>query len=476
MIAPRVCSLALRSGMAGSRSIPALLLAMVITVVPVPASGAPFSRPHQQSIADPLVLAFYYTWFDENTWTYERLSDLPAQPYASRDRTAMGRHMEEAQAAGIDAFMVAWYGPGGDNQTEGNLAGLLDEAAARNFRIGVLFETDSPFFGSVQDVTAALRHLNSVHATHPAYLRFDGRPIVFFWRPGIYTVDTWRSVRAESDPDYRNVWISEGIDTAYLQVFDGHHLYSNTWNPPADLTATNQKFANLVASAAQQLGRPKLWIATVMPGYNDTRIRPAGFAHDRADGSYFAQSWQAAIASRPAWIVVNSFNEWPEGSHIEPSVAYGDQYIRLSATWSSTFKGTPGPAIQSASFAPATPEPTPLPAATEPTAYVNTALLNLRAGPSTDYGILGQVAQGASLPITGASPEWPGWWQVRYGADFAWVYGTLVATAGPMDQVAVMNDSEIPTMPETNAQVPDGEPVPLLLNPLRRPLTPYLSP
>ena len=43
-----------------------------------------------QSAGDPLVMAFYYTWFDQNTWTYDTLSDLPAEPYVSADRAVMG--------------------------------------------------------------------------------------------------------------------------------------------------------------------------------------------------------------------------------------------------------------------------------------------------------------------------------------------------------------------------------------------------
>ena len=87
-----------------------------------------------------------------------------------------------------------------------------------------------------------------------------------------------------------------------------------------------------------------------MPGYNDTRIRSSGFARDRAEGGYFAQSWQAAIASHPNWIVINSFNEWPEGTYIEPSAAYGDQFLGLSATWSGAFKGAAAPVAQAASI------------------------------------------------------------------------------------------------------------------------------
>ena len=97
----------------------------------VQTQAAPLSRPHAQSSGDPLVLAFYYTWFDEQTWTYDKLSDLPSQTYVSRDRGVMGRHIDEAKRAGIDAFMVAWYGPHGEfNQTEPNLAALNATSSA----------------------------------------------------------------------------------------------------------------------------------------------------------------------------------------------------------------------------------------------------------------------------------------------------------------------------------------------------------
>jgi hypothetical protein len=451
------------------------------------------AAPAGQSVSDPLVLAFYYTWFDQSTWTYDKLSDLPAQPYTSSDRGVMGRHIDQAKAAGIDAFLVAWYGPGGGNQTEPNLTALLEEAAVRGFRIGVLFETNSPFLGGVGDVSAALQHLHNVHAAHPAYLRVDGRPVVFFWRPSLYGVDSWRSLRNQSDPGHGAIWISEGVDTSYLAVFDGHHLYTNTWNPPADLNATNQKFASRVASARQSSGVFKFWVATVMPGYNDVRIR-GGFARDRQGGAYYAQSWQAAIASNPNWIVINSFNEWPEGSYIEPSAAFGDQYLAATASYSQQFKSG-GATVQAAALPPIAPQaaPTPFPEPDSPTAFVTAVLLNVRGGPGTSFPVVAQLPAGEALPITGSDPQWPGWWQVSHNGETAWVFGELVHAAGPLDQTPVVKftavetaavdgadgaPSSLQTTPlATTGEVPllPGDPPPLLFIPGRASLTPYLS-
>lgn len=428
-----------------------LSVALVVTLLstfagPSHVSATPALAPLRQSSADPLVLAFYYTWFDENTWSYDQLSDLPAEPYVSRDRGAMGRHIDQAKSAGIDAFLVAWYGPG-ENQTEPNLAALLEEAAARNFKIGMLFETTSPFLGGTGAITGALQHALSVHANHPAFLRVDGRPVIFFWRPTIYGVETWRTIRSQADPGYGSVWIAEGVDTSYMAVFDGHHLYSNTWNPPSDLTYTNQKFARLVASARQNYGAYKFWVATVMPGYNDVRIRPgSGFAKDREGGAYYERSWQAAIASTPDWIVINSFNEWPEGSYIEPSAAFGSHYLNLTAAWSPQFKARgqqaqaqPLPEVAVAAVAEPPPSPTPVPEPEVPTAYVTTALLNLRSGPGVDgYTVIGQAPQARALAIVGKDGDTPSWWQIQEGEVQAWVSAEFVRAAGPLTGVPVV--------------------------------------
>ncbi len=424
-----------------------LLIILVLWVILLSASLSALPA-RAQSTADPLVLAFYYTWFDENTWTYDKLSDLPAEQYVSRDRGVMGRHIDQAKAAGIDALVVAWYGPNG-NQTETNLAALLEEAAARNFKIAILFETDSPFLGG--DLTGALSHALSVHANQPAYLRADGRPVIFFWRNGIYGIDTWRNVRGAVDPGYSSLWINEGVDTSFLSVFDGHYLYSNTWNPPADLTYTNQKFASRVAAARESFGAGKLWVATVMPGYNDVRVRPGvGFATDREGGAYFQRSWNAAIASNPNWIVITSFNEWPEGTYIEPSAAFGNQYIGLSAAGSSQFKAGGGGGFAAAAAPPPPPPPaepatpvptaTPRPTPTSPTAFViNAAGLNLRTGPGTDYDVLSILPSGATLPIVGSDPAFADWWQVDAGGTIGWVSAGLVEAAGPLEQVAAVS-------------------------------------
>lgn len=404
-----------------------------------------------------LVLAFYYNWFDENTWTPAKVPDFPAQTYVSRDPGVMDRHIAQAQAAGIDAFVVSWYGPGGGNQTEGNFAAMLDVAAARGFKLALDVEATSPFAGGgTAGVADMLRHALATHANHPAYLRVNGKPVFFFWRQQRFGVDTWRAIRDQVDPGRASIWIAEGIDMSYQAVFDGHHLYSVTWNPPSDVAYTASKFSKWVQAARERYGSHRYWVATVMPGYDDTRTgRGNAFARPREDGAYYVRTWQAAMASNPDWVIITSFNEWPEGTYIEPSQAYGDRYLGLTAEWSGRYKRgeamtyqPPAPAADNPPPAPQAPAPTPTPAPTPDYAAVrvDTAVLNLRSAPSTSAAILDQAPAGSVWRTLGRLAD-GSWWQVCcIDRQRAWVSDQWVQPIGPapaLKQVPVVDSAAI---------------------------------
>lgn len=84
--------------------------------------------------------------------------------------------------------------------------------------------------------------------------------------------------------------------------------------------------------------REKLFTATVIPGYDDTVVRKFGFRRRREDGKYYEKIWKIALESSPDWILITSFNEWHEGSEIEPSKEYGDKYLKITAKFADIFK------------------------------------------------------------------------------------------------------------------------------------------
>jgi len=291
------------------------------------------------------------------------LGDQPLYPYRSTDPAAIERHVREAQQAGIDAFVQSWYGPQVENnQTETNFQQLLDIAAQHGFRAAIDLEVMSPFFHSTADVVNALNYLLSVHAQHPAYLRVGGKPVVFFWRQGQYSAETWVSIRDQVDPGRSSIWIAEGTDLSVLGPFDGLHLYSVAWSD--DPGGVLIQWGDRVREWGAAQGGARTWVATVMPGYDDLNTGRAGaFVRPRAGGQFYRACWNGAIESGADWVMITSFNEWREGTQIETSVGYGDFYLNLTAELAAAYRQGAPAALGEAPTA--APPPTETPAPTE---------------------------------------------------------------------------------------------------------------
>ncbi len=284
--------------------------------------------PAARAMADHPVLALYYPWYDPDS--FGAVSDQPAvQLYESDAPALIRRQVEEAQSAGIDGFVAAWFGQG--DRTDKNFSTLLGIAQDKGFSATIYFETDHILGTGPDAVVAQLRSFSHDYLDHPALVRYQGKPVIFFWRTRALDLATWASIRAEVDPDHRAVWIAEGDQFGQLtgDTFDGIHPYSIAWssNPAATLARYGQHAHAFPG---------KLWIPIAMPGYDDARLRAGGFVVPRADGAYYRSTFQAALDSQPDWaVLITSWNEWLEGHQIEPSLSYGTLSLEITAQFAA---------------------------------------------------------------------------------------------------------------------------------------------
>jgi Glycosyl hydrolase family 99 len=275
------------------------------------------------------ILAYYYAWWDPSNFSQTLFQ--PDQAYNSDDVSMIQRHVQEAQAAGIDGFVMSWYGNG--DRTDTNLRHLLDIGQKTGFTATVHFETQH--FWGAEDVAAQLQSFYATYADNPALVRYQGRPVIFFWQAGTYDNATWNAIRAQVDPQRKAVWIADGDQFGILSgdAWDGISPYSIAWsgNPATQLPGWGAKAAAVAAD--------KLFIPPVSPGCDDSAARAATCARDRANGSYYQATWDGALASNPPWaIMVSTFNEWMEATEIEPSVQYGDEYLQITRRNADTYR------------------------------------------------------------------------------------------------------------------------------------------
>ena len=277
----------------------------------------------------PQVLAMYYAWYDDQTWTSGRTADLPTTLYRSADRATIERHVAQAKSVGIDGFELNWWGPG--NQTDTNLQTLLSVAGQQGFRVTADFDLNAPVGNTPANVATTLAYLQRYYAD-PSWFRYGGKPMVVFYGIRKFDVGTWAAIRQQVDPNREVFWMGEGDVFTLLEVFDGIHPYSIAWSPDPP--------GQLASYASRTRAYPgKVWMATVMPGYDDRKSGyTTTFAVDRRNGEYYAANWQGAIATSPELISISSWNEWVEGHMIEPSRTYGDLYLGLTTKFSATYK------------------------------------------------------------------------------------------------------------------------------------------
>lgn len=256
------------------------------------------------------VAVFFYPWYgtpgidgDFRHWQ-GKSSAAPAEIasafyparglYSSGDPLVLGAQMREIAAAGVDQVVTSWWGWGSAEDIR--LPAIVSAARAVDLDVAIHLE---PYPGRTPDSTFAdierLRQLGIADFYLYAPNQ-DGLP--WDWGAMNERLDGVRIFAQTGRVGYAAAW-----------KFDGLYTYDI-------LTYGGDSFRRLCTQARQ---RKILCAPSVGPGYDarravaDPRVKP------RRRGATYDSMWREALAARADFVTITSYNEWHEGSQIEPA-------------------------------------------------------------------------------------------------------------------------------------------------------------
>lgn len=268
--------------------------------------------------------------------------------YSSRDPAVIEAHMHQLRRAGVGVVSVSWY-PLGMADDEGVPVGpdpliplLLDIAQKYSIQVSLHIE---PYKGrSAQTVRRDLKYIVETYGSHPAFFkhrRHTGNspqrslPVIYMYDSYLIQAREWAAILKPGAPtsirgtDLDCMVIGLLVESSHQQSilsagFDGFYTYFAASGFSYGSTPANWR--QLATFAANN---NLLFIPSFGPGYDDVRVRPWNGVNtkSRGNGQYYRSMFHEAILNgvnptrTDASIVsLTSFNEWGEGTQIEPAV------------------------------------------------------------------------------------------------------------------------------------------------------------
>jgi hypothetical protein len=330
-------------------------LVLLILVLPLIAPGAdPERRP-----AERLVGAYYYPWYYKERWTNEPVTNTPKLGwYSSDDRKVAADHIRWAKQADLDFFLISWLSPDG-GEGKNLKEAVLPELEEARFRFALLYETPLALglpagkpidlAGTLPDGAKAgdrfvehFDHLAEAYLKHKQYLRFDGKAVVIIYlvRDVVNAGPYLKAVRERLGRRGVDLYLiadvvyweaPDKLDWALLKEHFQAVTAYNMYYRPKFLEAVQRQFEASDRAARTQGLR---LVPNVMPGYDDTPLRGTErVTINRRRGMFYRDYWGVAsqfVGPDQPFLLVTSFNEWHEGTELEPSTEYGDMYLRLT--------------------------------------------------------------------------------------------------------------------------------------------------
>ncbi len=263
--------------------------------------------------AAPIRAAFFYPWFPE-AWTQHSIFPYTNYHpslgwYSSKDDAIIDQQLALARKSLLDVFISSWWGQG--HHTDAALQYILPRSTRAgspypNLRWAIYYENESQGDPSAAQLTSDLQYLAGKVFSQPGYLRVNGRPVVFVYadaNDACGMVDRWAQAKQAMGG---NVYVVLKVFVGYLNCAK----QPDSWHQYSPAVGYDQQG---VRSAAVS---PGFWLVGQSARLSRDPVR-------------FESDVRKMVASGAFWQLITTWNEWGEGTAVEPATEWGSTYLDI---------------------------------------------------------------------------------------------------------------------------------------------------
>jgi hypothetical protein len=341
-----------------------LLAAMLLTLglggVPSGAQQSTKDVPRRGSGAAP-VLVHYMPWFEGKPtspawgwhWTMNHYDpdtlnaeqrravashDYPlAGAYDSSDPDLLEYHALLMKAAGINGVIVDWYGTADFNDyalIHRNTTRLIETLKRFGLKFAICYEDQSVRQrverGVIKPAEAVaqgkqdLLWLSEHWFKEPLYVKLSGKPVLLAFGTPYFSAEQWRELLAAT-PEPPALYVEDNLIAPAEGVFG--------WTPMW-MSREKRLTQSQVDDYLKQLyAKPCPTIGIAFPGYHDiyeeAKVHPSFGRLDADGGAVLARTLKLARDSKSPLIQIATWNDFGEGTTVEPAREYGYRYLEM---------------------------------------------------------------------------------------------------------------------------------------------------
>lgn len=270
--------------------------------------------------------------------------------YSSAKGQTINFHFDLFEQMGLDYIILNLHvDAGGVNGLE--LMGIqhvFDIAKKRKSKLRFAVQI-APYAENVIELERVILMINKLYADHPNYFCMDDKPVLFwFWSSQFDGNKKLITTLKELTHTFINIAVSlrlpHALDEQKLTygLFDGFVPFSSTELSSEENWSKVWSAAYDNADAAGMRYR----LAALSPGYDDSgldddsRVGNPYRIVSRREGDTYQQGMQfiESLEVKPHLIMISTFNELHENTHIEPSSQHGMRYVEMTKAFIEKIK------------------------------------------------------------------------------------------------------------------------------------------